>query len=403
MSISKTKRARPAKNEKLRELIGKLLSELEARPKKLAILSKLAIESLERNYRYYQKDGHSFSFAVVDTVREVLFDNSTSSDWSRSPFSSVKTYMESQDCQCSQWHIELEKGPCFLSKEILTLLRFLFYYKCRPEECDHLFSLRKGSSAEVLQQVLQGLHRGSVKEHNDECSTSSLENLVFRRIPDTKSCRLCTSLTMKIEELRRNLDELGEANVRDRSEATARDRSEATALDRSEATALDRSEATARDRSEATALNRSEATVIPAQSIEPPVKPVKPMKPMKPMKQQSRGTRIIALRGKMTKSGAGGSSTKVNLLLLSFLILVLIVAPTTVVSSLSHSAPSKERRMKGPNEQPSQRLSKAYEKELSSSYSQTCSDLNPRRKKGKRSIAPSEGVQDQGAFYEHLF
>ena len=201
------------KNARVEEVIFGLFGNLLSVEDKVPMLSKLATSRLERMVVHYQAENHTLSYAILDTVREVLFDNTTSAEWSETPFATLKEKLKDGEKLAPLPPSAFPAPPtpppagigtylkATLSTEVFTLLQFVLHYGCRPDEADELFSLEDGTCSTLLAKQLTDLGAFERRGHLGSDACWPVGSLRFVSKNKKPKCKCCQKSAVKILQL----------------------------------------------------------------------------------------------------------------------------------------------------------------------------------------------------------
>ena len=200
---------KPQVGKVLHSLFGNLLST----PNKVPMMCKLASSRLKRMVVHYQADNHTLSYAILDTVREILFDNSTSAEWSQTPFATLKDRLKEEaplaPLPLSAFPVPPTPPPAgigtylkaTLPSEVFTLLQYVLHYGCRPDEADELFCLEGGTCERVLTEHLTALGAYERRGHEGSASCWPATSLRFVSKSKKPDCKCCRKSAVKVLQL----------------------------------------------------------------------------------------------------------------------------------------------------------------------------------------------------------
>ena len=215
------------KRERLITRIYGLVEEFCRDDCKAEILTRLATARLETLSEDYRLAGHTFAYAMVSSVREVLFDNMTSADWKRTVFCSVarewSAKVKPSKRLDERFFPEAPQLPpnslrttlrLTLSSSLQLLLQLSLFHGCLPGEVDSLLGLKKGETAWFLGRHLTWLGVVRSQGHGDTSDCWPVAYLSFAAPGNRPNCESCCEGVLRLRQFRYLLEPIVSSSAR---------------------------------------------------------------------------------------------------------------------------------------------------------------------------------------------
>mgnify|MGYP001555614742 FL=1 len=215
------------KRERLITRIYGLVEEFCRDDSKADILTRLAIARLETLSEDFRLAGHTFAYAMVSSVREVLFDNMISDNWKKSVFCTVAkdwgAKVKPSKRLDEQFFPEAPQLPpatlrtslrLSLSASLQLLLQLCLFHGCLPGEVDSLLGLKKGETAWFLGRHLTWLGVVSSQGHGDTSDCWPVAYLSFAAPGNRPNCASCCAGVLRLRQFRYLLEPIVSSSAR---------------------------------------------------------------------------------------------------------------------------------------------------------------------------------------------
>ena len=215
------------KRERLITRIYCLVEEFCKDDGKAEILTRLALARLESLAEDYRLAGHTFAYAMVSSVREVLFDNMTRDNWQNTAFCTVAREWTDEPKPSKALDGSFFPPPpslpdsslrtrlrIELSSQLQLLLQLCIFHGCLPVEVDTLLSLPKGETAWYLGRHLTWLGVVSQKGHSDTSECWPVAYLSFAFPGNRPCCESCCEGVLRLRQFRFLLEPIVSSQAR---------------------------------------------------------------------------------------------------------------------------------------------------------------------------------------------